>query len=164
MLLYIFYGIVALIGLLYIYLNLKWSYWTKRGVYQLTPAFPFGTSTAKAFFNRSKALNDTLREEAEETKNLPYYGGYMFDKPILFVRDAEWVRQITIKDFDYFVDRNGTFFDKIFASGTLTDTIWQKQMTSAKGDEWKNLRSTFTPIFTSGKMKGKTMILKLNSY
>ena len=158
MLLYIIYGIIGLLGIWYIYSYLKWSFWTKRGVYQVTPTFPFGTNVPKCYFTKTKQFNDVLKEEAEETKNLPYYGGYMFDKPVLFIRDAEWVRQITIKDFDYFVDRNGSVYGKLFGSGTLTDTIWQKQMASATGEEWKNLRSTFTPIFSSGKMKGETFL------
>ena len=32
--------------------------------------------------------------------------------------------------------------------------VWRQGLTSVVGDEWKAIRSAFTPIFTSGKMKG----------
>ncbi len=48
-------------------------------------------------------------------------------------------------------------------TGTLTDTIWLKEMIHAKGEPWKNMRSAFTPIFTSGKLKGMLpLISKIN--
>ena len=36
-------------------------------------------------------------------------------------------------------------------------------LTSLKGDEWKLVRSTFSPIFTSGKMKGMLGFVKATS-
>merc|ERR1719186_2546723 len=33
------------------------------------------------------------------------------------------------------------------------DELWLKQMTMLTGNAWKEVRSTFSPIFTSGKMK-----------
>ncbi len=42
----------------------------------------------------------------------------------------------------------------MFFSGKATsDMVWKQQLTSLSGDEWKDVRSTFSPIFTSGKMK-----------
>ena len=41
-----------------------------------------------------------------------------------------------------------------------TDKIWQKQMSSASGEEWKNIRSTFTPIFTAGSMKAMMVFIQ----
>jgi len=41
----------------------------------------------------------------------------------------------------------------IFSGNSYTDKLWRKQLTSLGGDEWKAARSTFSPIFTSGKMK-----------
>merc|ERR1712013_357996 len=37
--------------------------------------------------------------------------------------------------------------------GKTTDVYWLGQMTIKTGDQWKDIRSTFSPIFTSGKMK-----------
>ena len=38
--------------------------------------------------------------------------------------------------------------------------IWRKQLTNAEGEEWKLIRSTFSPIFTSGKMKAMMVLLQ----
>ena len=39
------------------------------------------------------------------------------------------------------------------AGESRTDVMWNQQLLSLKGEEWKAVRSAFTPIFTSGKMK-----------
>ena len=32
--------------------------------------------------------------------------------------------------------------------------LWMNQMSNMTGDAWKDVRSAFSPIFTSGKLKG----------
>ena len=87
-------------------------------------------------------------------QGMPFYGMHFISDPILMVQDADLVKQILVKDFHHFVDRNFSQLNSLKGSSVRTDQIWMQQMTSAEGDQWKNLRSTFTPIFTSGKMKG----------
>ena len=41
--------------------------------------------------------------------------------------------------------------------------IWGLSLDNARGDTWKNIRSTFTPIFTSGKMKVMLHFIKETS-
>lgn len=158
MLLTIFYGLSAIVAIVYLWFKWKFTFWTKQGVYQSEPSFPFGT--VSAFFTNKEHLNDVVLRQANETKNLKYYGGYFLQSPILWIRDPDMVRQITIKDFEYFVDRNNSMFQKLFKSGSQTDKIWDVQMTNAQSEEWKNLRSTFTPIFTSGKMKAMLIFMQ----
>jgi len=53
--------------------------------------------------------------------------------------DPLLVKNIMIKDFEYFGNRvgGGNFFGK----GKLkTDQVWQKQLSMIKGQEWKYLR------------------------
>ena len=65
-----------------------------------------------------------------------------------------------MKDFDHFVDRDHTFTNKIKKTQQRADTIWMEQLTSAEGERWKSIRSTFTPIFTSGKMKAMLVFVQ----
>ena len=144
-------GIMALIFLYYLYFKANSKYWTKRGVYQIDPTFLLGSMPE--IFTVSKAINEVCLEHAKSAKDLPYYGEYLFGTPVLAIKDADLIRQVTVKDFEYFVDRQGESVNKSFYGKTLTDKIWAKQMTSASGEEWKSIRATFTPIFTAGKMK-----------
>ena len=151
MLIEISLGAVALCALFYFYMTKKFDYWTKRGVYQLKPSFPYGTM--KGFFTQKEALNNIMLKEAQETKGLPFYGAYFMRAPMLFLTDVDMIKQITIKDFEYFVNTVPSNFQAVKKTNQIADKILTEQLTAAEGDRWKSIRSTFTPIFTSGKMK-----------
>ena len=159
MLIEIFCGFAALILLFYLYLQSKWTYWIKLGVYQMPTQFPWGTFGA--FFTKKSHFNEILLKEAQDARELSYYGGYFFNFPVLMVKDANLVRSITVKDFEYFVDRSSSgLLKRFFGSNTLADKIWSKQMTGLTGEDWKNLRATISPIFTAGKMKGMFVLMQ----
>lgn len=65
--------------------------------------------------------------------------------PLLLVTDLEIVKRVLIKDFDHFVDRREVF--------TEAETSFNKQLPSLKGDEWKGVRSSVSPTFTTGKIR-----------
>ena len=154
--------IVTLVLALYVYFQWKWTYWSKRGVYTIKPSFPFGS--IPSFFTKKKHLNDEFLSHIEETKNMPFYGLYFMAGSIFIVNDADLAKNILIKDFDFFVDRNGEFMVKLFNSSKhRSDKIWINQMTNSTGELWKNLRSTFSPIFTSGKMKAMMVFIQETS-
>ena len=136
----------------YLYITKNWNYWKRKNVLQMDPSFPFGS--LPAFFTKSAAISDVLRDHAAKSRGLPFYGIYFLRQPFLVITDPDLIKQITIKDFDYFVDRmSGTLKDLFFGGNTRTAKIWRQQLTNAEGEEWKLIRSTFSPIFTSGKMK-----------
>ena len=88
---------------------------------------------------------------------------YLFHA-VLVVKDVDLVRHILVKDFDHFVDRSVSLVSgrsgNLLQKGDLVDRIWAKQMISAKGEEWKNMRSAFSPIFTPGKMKAMLIFMQ----
>ena len=112
------------------------------------------------FITKNIHLNDHMAKQAKQVQKLPFYGGYFLHRPILLVKDVNLVRHILVKDFDHFVDRSSGRTAKLVQNGDLTDRIWAKQLVSATGEEWKNVRSTFTPIFTAGKMKAMIIFMQ----
>ena len=158
MLLTVFYFIAILLAVIYLWMRFwKWTYWTKKNVYQIQPSFPFGNFAS--FFMKKEHLNDYFMTLAKDNKDKPYIGAYFMQNPVLLINDTDLAKTIMIKDFEYFVDRNSSMMLKMFQSGTRTDEIWAKQMTNASGNEWKDIRSTFSPIFTSGKMKAMMVFM-----
>ena len=166
-------GLVILVALLYFYMKRKWTFWyaleidfeiylmskrdhvdffrSSKGVYQPETTFPVGSFPE--LFTRKKHFNDILLQHGEETRSKPFYGVYMFTAPTLVVQDPNLIRAIFIKDFDAFVNRNPPNIGrKVMQTGTRTDKIWSLQMVSAHNEEWKDLRSTFSPIFTTKAM------------
>lgn len=67
-------------------------------------------------------------------------------EPVYFVRDVDFIRQITIKDFEHFEDRDVFFVPR-------SDTLLGKSLLLLTGKKWHDMRSTLSPSFTSSKMR-----------
>ena len=141
--------LLVLFLILYGYVTQHFGRWKKLGLPYVQGSFPFGS-----FNFLSKKHADIQSEEFyQEHKNDKIFGCFFFGKPMVVVNDADLMRTIQVKDFDHFVDRfSGDLNDKLIRGGDL-DKLWQNQLTSLTGDKWKDVRGTFSPIFTSGKMK-----------
>lgn len=122
------------------------KYWKNLNV-PFMPSTPFIGTFKDVLLGRlsiyeatTKVYNDPL------VKNLPYYGVYMFHKPVLFITEPELIKRIMVKDFQHFQNRHTTSHHK-------TDPIGYYNLFMIKNPLWKQLRAKLTPFFASGKMK-----------
>nr|AIL94159.1 cytochrome P450 CYP3026A5 [Tigriopus japonicus] len=156
MILELIIGLLCIIGYFYIKLKIKWNFWKDHNVPYPQPVFPFGSSPMLGWnsLRQKTNLNADARNQAIALGFPKFYGNYVFGTPNMIVCDPEMAKQIMVKDFDHFVDRQGEDFVKMLSGGHFVDKVWANQMTALPGDKWKNTRATFTPVFTAGKLKG----------
>ncbi|KAF5296481.1 hypothetical protein FQR65_LT01470 [Abscondita terminalis] len=74
-----------------------------------------------------------------------YFGVYMVFDNTLVVQDPDLIKDITIRDFDHFVDHIQ------YSPGD--EPLWERNLFSLKGDAWRSMRSILSPAFTSSKIK-----------
>ncbi|KAL6437244.1 hypothetical protein ACFW04_005052 [Cataglyphis niger] len=135
--------LTTLIIIVYLYMTRKFNYWKKRNVVDITPT-PFLGNFMDCVFLR-KSAGSFMKDLYDQAKGLPYIGFFIFDKPCLLVRDREIVKNVLVKDFNYFADRYG--------SPDPNDRLGYANLFFLKNPDWKMLRTKLTPVFTSGKMK-----------
>ncbi|KAK5641872.1 hypothetical protein RI129_010419 [Pyrocoelia pectoralis] len=120
------------------------SYWKDRGVAHKKALPLIGNSSI--FFLKHKSFMDYVKDFYNEFPNERYYGIHQFSKPLLYVRDLELIKQITVKDFDQFTDHNN------FVAENL-EPLMSRNLLNLKGQEWRDMRATLSPSFTSSKIK-----------
>ena len=62
------------------------------------------------------------------------------------MKDPELIKQITVKDFDHFVDHQPFIPED-------SDPLWSSNLLALTGKRWREMRATLSPAFTSSKMK-----------
>ena len=77
-------------------------------------------------------------------------GFHSFGRPSLLINDLDLAKQILITDFDQFTNRK-PFEVKVFHA--QYDDIFRKLLVTAEGEEWKQIRSLLSPIYTSAKLR-----------
>ncbi|KAF5271435.1 hypothetical protein FQA39_LY18829 [Lamprigera yunnana] len=87
----------------------------------------------------------TFSEDIYNQTVEPFFGFFIFNQPILFIRDPDLIKSVLIKDFDHFPDRS--------VMGNKNDKYSAKTLFMLKGPEWKRTRTKATPAFSSGKLK-----------
>ncbi|CAH0564730.1 unnamed protein product [Brassicogethes aeneus] len=141
--LWIFLAIIAT-ALLYYFTVKPLKYWTKLGVKQGNPTPFFGDNWAT--FWKKESFAEFTKHVYDQVPNVRYSGFYQFSIPTLLLKDPELIKQITVKDFDHFLDHR-TFIPE------ESDPLWGKNLFSLKGQRWRDMRATLSPSFTSSKMK-----------
>ncbi|XP_017472908.1 PREDICTED: cytochrome P450 6k1-like [Rhagoletis zephyria] len=72
------------------------------------------------------------------------YGFYQFTKPILTINEPELAKEIIVKNFSSFINREKNSFDHEYFNSNLF---------SSNDEVWRRVRSITSPSFTSGKLK-----------
>ncbi|CAO1432976.1 unnamed protein product [Diamesa hyperborea] len=135
--------VIGIIGLIYIWVKKRFTYWSDRGVVQVPPVFPFGTLTGVGYKVHFSKVTELIYNEYKKKASM--VGMYFFTAPVILALDLELIKHILVKDFNNFHDRG------IFANAK-TDPL-SAHLFAIEGAEWKNMRAKLTPTFTSGKMK-----------
>jgi len=128
----------------YLYFTRNFKFWQKLGIPYVNPT-PFVGNLKECVFQKVN-FGKHLQQIYEQHSDKPYVGIFSFDKPILLIRDLELVKNILVKDFQYFTDRIISFDEKL-------DPLCSKVIFVSKGQRWRNWRTNLTPVFTTGKIK-----------
>lgn len=75
-----------------------------------------------------------------------FIGLFDFTQPTYMVRDPELIRQLTIKNFDHFQDH------RVIVDSD-TDKLFGNSLLMMKGQKWREMRATMSPVFTGSKMR-----------
>ena len=159
MFMYILATCIVLVTILYFHVRQKMSYWKTLGVAEDQGYFPLGSESAWSLLSQKISImeiTDKIYKSFPDQKIIGSYG--IFGKPSIVFRDLDLAKRIMIKDFDHFVDR-------ITEDGNIADTkskngkYLAKMLVQMRGDEWKHMRSTLSPVFTSGRLKSMVPLI-----
>ncbi|CAO1431140.1 unnamed protein product [Diamesa serratosioi] len=139
--LYLVFGVV--------YLFYKWAtstydYFEKRGLPFRKPVPLFGNNFK--VISRKISMMDYLQMICSEFKDEKISGFFEFRKPVVMVKDPKLIKQLAVKNFDYFMDRRTMITEEM-------DPIFGKALVSLTGQKWRDMRSTLSPAFTGSKMR-----------
>ncbi|XP_049865292.1 cytochrome P450 6B5-like [Pectinophora gossypiella] len=134
-------ALTTIVFAVYWFLTERYGYWKKKNVPGPKPQFIFGNTKELAL--HKKFIGSALKDVYNQCPDEKVVGFYRMIRPCLLLRDLDIVKNIMIKDFDMFMDRGvGLSEDGLGAN-----------LFSADGNTWRILRTKFTPLFTSGKLK-----------
>ncbi|ODM94191.1 Cytochrome P450 3A9 [Orchesella cincta] len=118
------------------------EWWKEHGIPEIDPST---TISSFDLFLGKKTIVD--KDAFVYNKMGPFCGVVESSSPIILLKDLDVMKKILIKDFDHFVDRRNAFpiVDK--------NSVMNKFVASVEGEEWKNLRQSLSPSFTTGKIR-----------
>ncbi|PNF15722.1 Cytochrome P450 6k1 [Cryptotermes secundus] len=128
---------------LYVYFKISYSYWEKRGVPTVKPTVPFGNFPGSIISGINPAFE--IVDLYKAFKGHKVGGLYKLSGPSLLLLDPDVIKDVLVKNFEYFYSRGRVFDDEY--------EPLDGHLFSLSGTKWRNLRVKLTPIFTTKKMK-----------
>lgn len=136
--------------LLYFYTTRNFKYWEKKGIPFFKP-FPF-SGNLNEVITFQKNIGHQIKDIYDRTKGYPFKGFFMYDQPVLMVRDLDLLKSILLKDFQHFTDKGITL--------SKADALFGEALFSLKGKRWKKTRTKLSPGFSSSKLKSMFKIVE----
>lgn len=138
-------GLVTIYVAVVIYFKWSFSYWKRKKIPYKQPSFPLGNCDNP--IGQVPNLSYMLQKYYNHFKSMgeDHGGIYLFNFPIWIPFGPDLVRNILVRDFEYFVDRG-------MYSNVKHDPL-SGNVFFTGGKKWREIRKKLTPTFTSGKMK-----------
>ena len=144
------YLLIPILTLLY-YRRKRWmSILSRNGIPGPKPSLISGNR------NDFKGMSSIERQKSFIQKYGKIVGYYNGAKPIVLVADPELAKDIQIKDFHYFYDRQ----HMIMKDGMNAIPEMRGAVHRTRGQRWKQIRSILTPTFSASKLKTMTPIME----
>ena len=110
----------ALFLLFYRWITKSFNKWKDLGIPYVKPSFPFGSHN---FIFDKVHLNELSKDDYFRFPDEKVYGWFLFGKPCLAIRDPNILKNIQVKDFNHFVDRNEVNMTKALSEGGDLDKV-----------------------------------------
>lgn len=122
----------------------KWNYFTQRNV-RFVRGWPILGSLYEMFLGR-KSFAVIMQNYYKQFDGYRFYGIYEILHPVFVIRDPELIKQLTVQDFDHFVNHQGNFDMEM-------DSLVSRSLFFSRNQQWKDMRAVLTPAFTGNKMR-----------
>ncbi|KAF6199873.1 hypothetical protein GE061_006171, partial [Apolygus lucorum] len=133
--------------LLYLVWTRKYRYWENLRVPCVPASFPFGSFSNA--FRMKVPFFEVVGKAYDDFEGADLIGAYAPIEPCLILRNAHLAKLVLIENFSDFVD-NGFEAKKSLDPGLGYNPF------SLPGQEWKEVRSIHTSVFTTTKVKAMT--------
>ena len=122
----------------------KYSFWSSRGVPGPRPSPLFG-NVKDLVLGRVATCDFIKKLYDQHSDGQPYIGFYKVCRPVLVVKDPEYIKDVLVKDFAVFPHRG-------FRVPRWRDPLKQ-HLFALEAAQWRPLRALLTPTFTSARLR-----------
>ncbi|KAL1497095.1 hypothetical protein ABEB36_008108 [Hypothenemus hampei] len=146
----------------YVYFKYCYTYWAKKGVPYLEPSFPLGKNNVEEVIKKSLfsfvGNNEIIGSESFghgleasdwykslKKMGVKFGGVYNFCNKVLVLVDLDLIKNVTIKQYNSFLNREFYSNVKHFPETAA--------LFLAETEDWRFMRHKMTPMFTSAKMR-----------
>ena len=137
----------------------KMSFWRRRGIPEDPGFFPFGGQFVWDLIMQRIGFTEMVKTVYRNHGNEKVVGTYeVLGNPSVLIRDLDIAKLVLIKDFDQFMERKPSY-SVPFNFETVNNTYIPRMLVELRGKEWKQLRTSLTPAFTSGKLKSMVSLI-----
>lgn len=122
----------------------RWCYFSKRNV-KCIRGWPV-LGSLHEFFIGNKSFYDVTLKFYRHFSDEPFFGIYELTHPVFVIRDPDLIKQITVPDFNHFLNHQSNFDMDI-------DPLIARSLLFLKNQQWKEMRSILSPAFTGNKLR-----------
>lgn len=131
------------ICVLYQFVLKNWWYFSNRNV-KFIRGWPIVGSLHEFFFG-DKSFATVVLGFYRKYPDEQLIGIYEVTHPVYIIRDPEIVKQITVQDFEHFLNHQGNFDD--------VDDLLGRTLFFSRDQQWKEMRNVLSPAFSGNKMR-----------
>ncbi|XP_055619252.1 cytochrome P450 9e2-like [Toxorhynchites rutilus septentrionalis] len=140
--------VIAIVLYLYHRLTRNNDYFLSKPIPSLAVKPIFGS--VGPLMLRKVSFAEFIQSIYDKFPNAKIFGMFELTTPVFVLRDPDLIKQLTVKDFDHFVDHVPSFGSSDYDHPNL---VVAKSLFTLTGQKWKNMRATLSPAFTGSKMR-----------